>query len=202
MICTRPVVRHRCLAVVAAGTLGYGVLVAWLLPIATTAGGGTFEAALVRICAALGVVAAGWLWLVTVLTVDDALRGRARAGGGATAPVRRVVLAACGVALVGGLATGTAQATPGRLHEDRTARSATILAGLPLPERAVAPPPRRTVVVAPGDSLWAIAARTLGPGASDGDIDALWRRLYDLNRDAIGPDPDVIHPAQRLEVLP
>ncbi|GAA1791202.1 hypothetical protein GCM10009795_041110 [Nocardioides hankookensis] len=192
----------RCLAVAAVATLGCGLLVAWLLSTALAPGAATFEAALVRLCAALGVVAAAWLWLVVVLTVLDALRGRGRAAGAATAPVRRVVLAACGVALVGGLATGTAHATPGRLHEDRVAGSAAVLAGLPLPERAPAPAPDRTVVVAPGDSLWSIAARTLGPGASAAEIDAGWRRLYDLNRDVIGPDPDVIHPAQRLEVLP
>jgi hypothetical protein len=200
MICTRPVSASRCLAVAASVTLGCGLLTAWLVPVATAPGTGTFEAALVRLCAAVGVAVAGWLWVVSLLTVADALRGRVHPG--AASSVRRIVLAACGVALVGGLATGTAHATPGRLHEDRSARGATVLAGLPLPERAVAPRPRPTVVVAPGDSLWAIAARTLGPGASDRDVEARWRRLYDLNRDLIGPDPDLIHPAQRLEVLP
>jgi nucleoid-associated protein YgaU len=57
-----------------------------------------------------------------------------------------------------------------------------------------------TVIVAPGDSLWTIATRHLGPGASDGAITAAWHRLYAANRALIGADPGVILPGQRLTV--
>ena len=194
----------RSLAVGAGATLAYGALTAWLLPVVTTEDGGTtFDAALARLCAAAAVLAAGWLWLATVLTVLAALRGRQDAAGVLPAPLRRVVLAACGVALTGGLlASGAAHATPGPQHQDRVAHPAAAVAGLPLPDRPTDPVPPQTVVVAPGDTLWAIAARTLGPGASNAEIDAAWRRIHDLNRAEIGPDPDLIRPAQRLEVLP
>lgn len=58
----------------------------------------------------------------------------------------------------------------------------------------------REVVVRPGDSLWAIAARHLGPEASAQDVAEAWPRWYAANRDLIGPDPDLILPGQRLAV--
>jgi nucleoid-associated protein YgaU len=54
------------------------------------------------------------------------------------------------------------------------------------------------VTVAPGDSLWLIAARRLGADASQGEVAAAWPRWYAANRDVIGPDPNLIHPGQRL----
>ncbi len=50
-----------------------------------------------------------------------------------------------------------------------------------------------TYVVQPGDCLWAIAARRLGPRADGRAIDAGWRRIYDTNRAAVGDDPNLIH---------
>ena len=74
---------------------------------------------------------------------------------------------------------------------------AALLDGLPLPERTVVPTgspvrrvPVRTVVVRPGDCLWSIAARDLGPGASDAAVDARWRAIYAANHALVGPDPD------------
>jgi LysM repeat protein len=55
-----------------------------------------------------------------------------------------------------------------------------------------------TVVVAVGDSLWAVAARQLGPGATDAQIAAEWPRWYRANEATIGPDPDVLRPGQVL----
>lgn len=60
------------------------------------------------------------------------------------------------------------------------------------PPRPVPPPPR-TYTVQPGDTLWAIAKRTLGDGAR-------WRELYRANRDVIGPDANQIKPGQTLRV--
>jgi hypothetical protein len=50
--------------------------------------------------------------------------------------------------------------------------------------------------VAPGDSLWSIAA-SLRPGANDASIDAAWRAIYEANADTL-PDPNLIHPGQKL----
>ncbi|NHA69518.1 LysM peptidoglycan-binding domain-containing protein [Phycicoccus flavus] len=54
------------------------------------------------------------------------------------------------------------------------------------------------VVVRRGDSLWVIAARHLGEGASDAEIAEEWPRWYAANRDVVGPDPDVVRPGQVL----
>jgi LysM repeat protein len=58
------------------------------------------------------------------------------------------------------------------------------------------------VVVAPGDSLWSIASEQLGPQATPPRIDREVERIYALNRDRIGPDPDLIFPGQELLVPP
>ncbi|MEP9364245.1 hypothetical protein ABLE68_14860 [Nocardioides sp. CN2-186] len=203
----------RCGAVWLGSTVVAGALVACLLP--TIAAGPEevrLDRALVWVCAVAAVAVASWLWLVTGLVALEALTGRTDATPGVPASVRRVVLAACGVALVGGLAT-PAIATPGDPHE---ARGSVSLAGLPLPDRAVSTalpggahvhtgPVRsrdRTaeVVVAPGDSLWAIASRDLGPGASDAQVAGRTHELYRLNLAQIGPDPDLIQPATRLRL--
>lgn len=54
------------------------------------------------------------------------------------------------------------------------------------------------VVVRSGDTLWAIAARQLRPGASDREITIAWHAWYAANRSVIGPDPDLIRPGQQL----
>lgn len=52
--------------------------------------------------------------------------------------------------------------------------------------------PARTFDVAPGDTLWSIAASAMGDGT-------LWPALYRANRDRI-KDPARIYPGQRLAV--
>ena len=60
-------------------------------------------------------------------------------------------------------------------------------------------------VVQPGDSLWAIACRTLeariGSDPTNEEVDRFWRLIYEVNRDLVGADPDLIFAGQRL-VLP
>lgn len=174
---------------------------------------GTFADLLVAVASAALIVSACWLWVVTTVTVADLLRGRAHTAHGLT---RRLVLTACGVAVVAGVC-GPALAAGGS-DEHR-------LAGLPLPDRAVAgavarpaqqpqhvtapaPTVRRTpanalarrepMTVRPGDSLWSIAQSELGPDAGLREIDETWRALYDANRAAIGANPDLITPGQQL----
>ncbi|GIL35573.1 LysM peptidoglycan-binding domain-containing protein [Phycicoccus sp. DTK01] len=54
------------------------------------------------------------------------------------------------------------------------------------------------VVVHRGDSLWTLAARHLGPGASDAEVARAWPRWYAANRAVIGADPDLLLPGQVL----
>lgn len=60
----------------------------------------------------------------------------------------------------------------------------------------------REVTVRPGESLWTIAARELGPGATALEIAARWPLWYQANRDVIGADPNVLLPGQLLSPPP
>jgi nucleoid-associated protein YgaU len=134
--------------------------------------------------------------------------------GRAPSIMRRMVLSACGIAVAGALAQPAVGAT---VDVSRTAHRPprvvrTSVTGLPLPERADVGggprslvrngPPRTTssVVVAPGDSLWSIAASTLPEGTPDAVIARRWRAIYAANRDRIGADPDLIVPGLRLDL--
>lgn len=197
----------RCLVVWVVATALAAALGGWLLPTALGEGGSTFDQVLVRTCAAAGLIGTGWLWLAAGATVLEALRGRPTRATVVPAGVRRLVLAACGAGLAAGLVV-PAHATPGDVHTDR--QPTATLVGLPVPDRAVGlpgralvatgplrtpatPTPARTVVVRPGDSLWALAATHL-------DDPGRWPEIYALNRDVIGPDPGLIHPATRLRL--
>jgi nucleoid-associated protein YgaU len=151
--------------------------------------------------------------MVLTVVVVEATRGvavEARSWHRVPAGVRRVVLAACGVTLAGALAPPTYALSAQTHFGDRPChlRAHHGLAGLPLPDRAVAPrhagrtghrrATHETVVVRPGDTLWAIAVRGLPPGSPDARIAERWHAIYAANRSVIGPDPDLIVPGQRL----
>ncbi|WP_207084317.1 LysM peptidoglycan-binding domain-containing protein [Nocardioides sp. S5] len=163
---------------------------------------------LVAVCATGLAVSLAWLWAITTATVVGVVvgSGRPAAPRGVT---RRLVLLACGVAAAAGSGTPALAA-----DED----VATLLAGLPMPERAVAPDagtvPRtdvrpagrpapattgRTYVVRPGDSLWSIADAHPEPGTS-GSVPERWHAIWQANRDVVGDDPDLIHPGQALRL--
>jgi hypothetical protein len=195
-------------AVWVAGTAVAGGLARLLSPeVATAPAGRPFAGQLVWLCAVAGLVGVAWLWLLTTVVAVEAVTG-ARTAPGVPAALRRLVLAACGVALVG---TGPAVAAGGRhpaaAHPDpHESGAAAVLAGLPLPDRAegVRALGHEVVVVRAGDTLWALAQQSLPPRA-DGCVDygavtARWHRIYHLNRDLIGPDPDLIQPGQRLRL--
>jgi resuscitation-promoting factor RpfA len=78
-----------------------------------------------------------------------------------------------------------------------TRRPATAASHRPAPDttpaRAVS-----TVLVAPGDSLWRIAASRLPRHASARRIAAEWPRWYAVNRREIGGDPNHIKPGEVL----
>lgn len=185
-------------AVAAVAALG-GSAVQLLRSAAWQAG---FDALLADLASLVLIGCAAWLWLVTTVTTAEVAAGRAptRAPG----MTRRLVLVACGVALVAGSTTPAfADGTRGD--------PAALLAGLSLPDRVGAPvaspgrplperSPAGDVVVRPGDSLWSLAAGTLPAGATALDVDARWRALYLANRAVVGADPDLIRPGQRLHL--
>jgi resuscitation-promoting factor RpfA len=58
--------------------------------------------------------------------------------------------------------------------------------------------PDDEVVVRRGETLWDIAARHLGTGATDGEIAVEWPHWFTANRAVIGPNPDHLVPGERL----
>jgi LysM repeat protein len=59
-----------------------------------------------------------------------------------------------------------------------------------------------TYTVVNGDCLWSIAALRLGRAATGRAIDRGWRAIYAANHDAIGSDPNLIHPGLVLTLPP
>jgi nucleoid-associated protein YgaU len=224
----RPAPLGRCALVWLATLAGLVVLAGWLAPDLLVAGdliagGGLrdrpFDEVLVWLCEAALLGAGGWLWVVTALVARDAARGHGTVRRGVPAPVRRLVLLACGAALAGGLAPPSYAAPAAAADRDRPA--AALVEGLPLPDRTTASMhlghlvarraaalgrpgpadrPPRTVVVGPGDTLWGLADATLAPGASASAVSDRWHRIYRANRAVIGADPDLIQPEQRLRL--
>ena len=200
----------RCGVVWVVTSLAMAALVQWLLPDLANEPSDDVTAVLVDGCAAVAVACLTWLWLLTTLVVLDVLRGRPVGRRGVPLGVRRWVLAACGVTLAGGL---LAPAHADGRHPDpaRPGATAALLVGLPIPDRAttttqwlglLARPrerrPAQVVVVAAGDTLWDLAADGLPATADDAEIERRWREIYRANRRAVGADPDLIRPGQRL----
>ncbi len=86
---------------------------------------------------------------------------------------------------------------PGPRGGDRVASHPDVTAGSAAPRRQRVSTTDR-IVVRRGDSLWAIAARHLGGAASVREVAGEWPRWYAVNRQVIGPDPDLIVPGQVL----
>jgi nucleoid-associated protein YgaU len=168
------------------------------------AGDADLETWLVAVAAAALVLAACWASAVAGVVCVQVARRAPVPRAGVPAPVRRLLLRACGVAVAGGLAGGLALtpagATPGSLERERATSAATPSAS-PAPVSAPAPADR-VVVVRPGDSLWRIAEaellRRTGRAASVADVAALWPRIYAANRALVGPDPDLVRPGVPL----
>jgi LysM repeat protein len=62
------------------------------------------------------------------------------------------------------------------------------------------PSPTRAYTVQPGDSLWDISERLLGPKATAQKIDQAWRIIYRDNHSTIGADPNRIFPGEMLRI--
>ena len=85
---------------------------------------------------------------------------------------------------------------PGRTASGKSSRS------VPTPSVVASPAPNADAryVVAAGDCLWTIAARFLGPGATNRAIDRGWRQIYDANRTSVGENPSLIRPGLALTI--
>ena len=134
------------------------------------------DAAVLLVAAIAGALLCPWVWLVATSTVLDHLRGRAVRGTGL---IRRLVLAACGVAV-------TFAAVPAHAYETSATRAAggaaQVLDGLPFPDRASnsdSPPAAATPPPADANSPSPVAARS--PAASS-------------------PAPEPVEPAEPVDV--
>lgn len=88
---------------------------------------------------------------------------------------------------------GSAQAGP-----MASASGATGSAPMPSPARRTRSDPDGEIVVRRGDTLWSLAERHLGPGATDGEIAVEWPHWFTANRAVIGGNPDHLVPGERL----
>src|SRR3712207_9286908 len=59
-----------------------------------------------------------------------------------------------------------------------------------------------SVVVRPGDCLWSISEERLGPNATPQQIYNETARIYALNSERIGEDPNLIYPGEVLLLEP
>jgi nucleoid-associated protein YgaU len=148
--------------------------------------GADFPAAVLALVTLVTLGLAAWALLVVVLASVPSLRGFAVA----LTPriLRGVVLA--GVA--GALTVPVAHA------EDRG------VDGLRLPDRPLVAASelqrvQHTVLVRRGDTLWSIAQAHFGSHAELATTARAVEQWHDTNHDVIGPDPDLIHPGQRLD---
>jgi LysM domain-containing protein len=156
----------------------------WIGDQVTALRGDEFPDAVLALVSLLTLALAVWAILVVSLASIPALRGLA------VALTPRVLRGVVFAGVAGALTVPAAQA------EDRG------VDGLRLPDRplvaASEPHHVQHTVVRRGDSLWAIARARLGSRADVASIARDVGRWHEANRDVIGPDPDLIHPGQRL----
>ena len=191
------------------GLLG-AAAVAWLLLCLSMA----LAARLLAACgqrrrgAALAALVPGFVARVVLAGFGGSLMLAGCAAGSATAAAPAAVAAP----LAPSRNLQTAMAQPHK-HQARPQRPESTEAELlspgfiphrvPLPLARLAGATTRTleeVVVRPGDSLWAIAARHLPSGAGPEDIAAAWPLWFAANRRLIGPDPDRLEVGMVLQV--
>lgn len=132
--------------------------------------------------AAILLVAVSWLLLLLVVEITRALTAPTRARRS-----RPPLPAQAAVAALVALALGSA--APATASADR----------LPAPDRIAALQP--SVLVRPGDTLWAIAETHMqgGDGTPLSVLRSV-RRLHRANAETVGADPDHIQPGTRLRL--
>jgi len=159
--------------------------------------GDSFPEALLALGCVAQLALSSWVLLVAALSLVRAPAPLLRA------VTPRLLRRALFAGTVGALALGPVHAdrggAPSRPQHDLT--------GLRLPDRPLGtatvdrPAPQVSsspVVVRPGDTLWAIAARSLPGDPTDAEVARACAQWHAANRDVIGDDPDLIFPMQRL----
>lgn len=202
---------HRALA--AAAVSGTALALAGSSPAAavgllTQPAGGDPTAALVGAVGLSAWAIALWLLLTVAVTAGGHLPGPAGrvtdavSRGIAPTAVRRIVEVALGLTVsTAVLGAGPAAAAPAPSLD----RGAAAEESFPTLDWGAAPAPRTSpasVVVAPGDSLWSLAERDLaarsGGAPTDAAVAAAWPAWWAANREAVGPDPHLLHPGTPL----
>ncbi len=156
-------------------------------------------------------VLAGWLLVATALTACSRLPGvGGRAGAAvlqrvAPATVRRCLEVALGLTVATGVAAGPAAASYAGGGAGPALPAAGAVSSTPLLDWPTTQPPvdqpapwAEPVVVRPGDSLWALAERSLPEGATKAQVAATWPAWWSANRHVIGQDPDLLRPGAVL----
>ena len=140
-----------------------------------------------------------WLLLSVLVCSVDAVRATPRHTAAGSSGLLRPRLVRVLVSAVAGAAVASSSAAastggPGRPPLPER------LEGLALPDRQYGGV--RILRVAAGESLWSITADLLRRDAEPADqaISRAWPRLYRVNRDRVGPDPDLIHPGTTLRL--
>lgn len=192
----------RC-AVLAIGA-GVSGLELWRMHPATAVGTGT-DADIVTGCTWVSWAVAGYLVLAILLAVLAAATRADVLARAAPPLVRRVVEVVVSAGLIGALSGGgaaTAATAADHAHRPPVVTSMDWPGLAPLHPGHDGRPaePATTVVVQPGDSLWTVAARHLGPHATSAQVAAAWPQWWRANRHAIGPDPNLILPGLHLTV--
>ncbi len=145
------------------------------------------------------------------------------AGVVAVRAVPAAVQRGLGVLLGAGLVLGTAGTLPASAQSGPSSTQAAATSGAAVsldwpstPARTPAPTPATTsattpsaqalaVVVAPGDTLWGLAERSLrsaGATPSVAAVAAAWPSWWAANREVVGEDPHLLHPGTRLTPPP
>lgn len=206
-------------ALACAALLGVSAGPSTALRLLTTPRGDDPTAALVGVIGLAAWALAAWLLVTAAATAGGHLPGRAgRAAAGlarriAPATLRRAVEVALGLTVTTAvLGAGPAAASTPSLDWgaqveasvpalDWGSAPAPAAPAVPQPARAPAPEPP-SVVVAPGDSLWALAERDLAQrtatAPSDAAVAQAWPAWWAANREAVGPDPHLLHPGTSL----
>lgn len=158
---------------------------------------------------AVAAVLATYLLVATALAVVGAAARIPVLGALAPRGVRRLVAGAlAGTLLVAPGVAGAAQDRP--VAEPAAGVEAPVLRRIDPPQAvpgaadpAAAAPVARERIVELGDHLWRIAetemATRLGRAPTDAEVIPYWRQLIDANRQ-VAPDPDLVHPGDRLHL--
>lgn len=155
---------------------------------------GSFPEALLAVATLIQLALSAWVLLAVGLILL----------GGSSRLIRlmtpRLLRHALFAGAAGAIAITPAHAEPNLGPHDVQQHS---LAGMKLPDRPTTSAPqadytRSSVIVLPGDSLWAIAARSLPASATVSDIAAATARWHSANRAVIGANPHLIFPGQQL----